>query len=345
MRLTYFILVFAISTFIFACNGTKKSQNSNESQSPFVVGFYNVENLFDTIDNPNKYDEDFTPAGKKNWTAKRYQVKLEKLSKVIAAIDTVQLPYAMGFCEIENKAVVEDLIQTETLKNGNYGIVHHESPDERGIDVAFIYQKDKIKIESSKAIQTPFAFDTKDKTRDILHVEATFKSSKETIHFFINHWPSRGGGREKSEPKRVAVANYLKAAIDKVIEKDPEAKIVCMGDFNDEPNNKSIIDALGAKSLDETVQANDLLNLAAKDFSLGLGSYHYWKENKWNMIDQAIINGNMYQDNEGLSLIDYKMHIFKPEWILHKGVPNKTYGKYYYGGYSDHLPVYLKFNQ
>ena len=339
------LLIAATFVFLFACNSAKQ-ETTQAKKEDFVIAFYNVENLFDTIDSPDTHDEEFTPDGRKQWNSKRYTDKLQKLSKVLAAINGEELPWAFGLCEVENKAVVEDLLAQPALIEGNYGIVHYESPDERGIDVAFVYQKDKMKVLKSEGIETPFSFDQDDKTREILYVYAQFTGTQTTAHVFINHWPSRSGGMEKSEPKRVAVAKFLKERTDAILKADPEAHIICLGDYNDEPNNNSVLNTLLAQELPEKCEDGQLYNLSYADFKAGLGSYHYWRETSeydWS----SHVSGQLVQGDKGLRLQEIrclflkKIGFFIPTMTVEK-LPSKTYGKGYYGGYSDHLPVYLK---
>ncbi|MEL6943263.1 MAG: endonuclease/exonuclease/phosphatase family protein, partial [Bacteroidota bacterium] len=220
------------------------------------VAFYNVENLFDTVDDPIKPDEEFTPEGRQKWSNARYFAKLLKIAKVVEQMDH---PAFIGMCEVENRTVLEDLISRPALNNRAYGIVHHESPDYRGIDVAFLYDKKQFKVKKSQTIRINFPAEIVEDytTRDILMVEGTFQK-KQPLYFFINHWPSRRGGLKESEPKRTYVAAQLRKAVDSLFQVNPNAQIMIMGDFNDETDNKSISEVLNAQMESTSVTPQQL---------------------------------------------------------------------------------------
>ncbi len=303
--------------------------------------FYNVENLFDTIDDPKINDNEFLPQNKNQWTTEKYETKLRHISQVF---EEMQWPAVIGLSEIENLGVLKDLITKTRMAGHNYGIVHYDSPDERGIDVALLYRKELISIKSSDVITQNFPEDLNDKTRDILHCEVVLPN-KNTIHTFVNHWPSRSGGREKTQLKRELVAESLKNAITKVLSKVPNANILAMGDLNDDPNDISIHDKLGALkySMGESLNANSLINLAAAIKENGEGTLIF--DNKWNLFDQIIVNGNLL--NNKSTHTDNAQTIGKYDFLLYttkagKTILSRTYsGTKYYGGYSDHLPVYV----
>ena len=196
-----------------------------------TIVFYNVENLFDTIDTPDVIDEDFTPTGKLNWNASRYQKKLKDLVKVLSSASGSSYPAAIGLCEIENRAVVEDLMKTAEFNKMNYRVVHEESADDRGIDVAFAYNPKVMSELYHEKMRVRFDFDSKAKTRDILYVKTL--AGKDSLHFFVNHWPSRREGQEESEKRRLVPAQMLRAKSDSLRKVNPKAKIIIMGDFND----------------------------------------------------------------------------------------------------------------
>ncbi|MDP6909171.1 MAG: endonuclease/exonuclease/phosphatase family protein, partial [Flavobacteriales bacterium] len=179
-------------------------QTEFDESGQLDVVFYNVENLFDTENDPLTFDDAFTPDSTKHWTKERYQKKLADLVKVISKVPKSGLPEAIGLCEVENRKVVEDLIRTDTLQKRKYLVIHEESPDKRGIDVAFIYDELVMKELHHEAIRYGFSFEPETTTRDILYAKMLAK--KDTLHFFINHWSSRRGGMEKSEPKRMKAA-------------------------------------------------------------------------------------------------------------------------------------------
>lgn len=319
-----------------------QSFKSGSTPKNYLVGFYNVENLFDTINDPTSGDDDFTPHGKNKWDTKKYKIKLNNLAKVISSFEKNNLPIVVGFAEIENKQVLTDLIQTKALSTGKYGIIHRNSPDERGIDVAAIYRMDVL-TEVSYEFLTVKLPDEKDKTRDILYLKAK-SGKKNTLHIFYNHWPSRREGEKESEPKRIAAAKVLKAKVDAVLSTDASAQIIVMGDFNDEPKNKSIAEILGAGKENES--GKKLINLSLKKAELGEGTHAF--KGEWNMLDQAMVSSGLYAGKTGFQLSVKEVQIFKPEWILftHKDgnqSPSKSYSgtTFHKTGYSDHLPIYV----
>jgi predicted extracellular nuclease len=303
----------------------------------FRTAFYNVENLFDTVDELGKIDEEFTPEGSKAWTTERYQKKISQISEVITALG---FPAVMGFCEVENEGNLKDIATHETLQEKAYIPVHFESPDARGIDVGLLFQSSEFSFKSKEFIRIAFPswLDPEDYTsRDILHVVLTATDDSE-FHFFVNHWPSRRGGTSESEYRRLWVAGYLRRAVDQVLFNNPLAQVIIMGDFNDFPDNRSISNVLGTLEVDKVPQLPGLLYDPFLSLQLkGEGSYNY--RGDWNMLDQIIFAGMAAPNPWRMS--DYG--IFKEDFLLYKGEsPNRTYGgDNYYGGYSDHLPVYL----
>ncbi len=314
------------------------SCQSSVGKKHATVVFYNVENLFDTVDDPHINDNEFLPDSKKEWTAERYQKKLDDIARVLTDINKEDLPEIIGLCEVENQTVLEDLVNTKAMLPGEYRIVHQDSPDARGIDVALLYRPDEFKVISFEALKVDPGF----RTRDILHVFG--KLDGEKIHFLVNHWPSRIGGLQKSEPNRIAAAQVLRNKVDQLIAEDPMAKIIIMGDMNDEPANNSLLLTLGAKAPgSETVLTNLMIPLDEQD----LGSYNY--RGNWNMLDNLVVsapllNGNGFQTTAPGT-------IFHEEWMEYKNKkgeisPNRTYGgPNYYGGVSDHFPVFLELNR
>lgn len=325
------------------------SQNAKKQncKNTFLIAFYNTENLFDTIDDPHKNDNDFLPTSKSNWNSERYSLKVKMLAQVIRSYNRQKYADVIGLCEIENRQVLLDLVKTDTLKNAGYSIVHFESPDRRGIDVAMLYRSKNLKVIYTRAITVSDTGNNALKTRDILYVKGITKS-KDTLHFFVNHWPSRMGGQEESEGKRGIAANTLRGVIDSLFLTNSMVKIVIMGDLNDEPNNESIENVLEAKPLIAEVKDKKLYNLSYQKFLAGDGSYYYWKDKKWNMIDNFIVSSSLLKEtNEARLHVQTKdVEIFRPDWLLQKEkndvmAPFKTYAGKYQGGYSDHLSVFI----
>jgi predicted extracellular nuclease len=333
-----FIIAFSIVTSAFAFRTALKNA------PPTTVVFYNVENLFDTIDTPDVQDEDFTPSGKLNWNTERYQKKLKDLSGVLAAASAPALPLAFGLCEIENRAVVEDLVSTDALKKGSYKVVHADSPDARGIDVAFAYDASRMKELHHEAIRVHFDFEPETRTRDILYVKTLFK--KDTLHFFINHWPSRRSGQQESEARRLVPAHIVRHRSDSLMKIDPQARIIIMGDFNDYPNNASMTEVM--KSVPGS--GSGLTNLTYALHASGKGSYNY--KGEWGMLDQFIVSEGLLKAKRGWAVSDSSASIHEAENLIYVNPkngdrsPSKTYGgDKYYGGFSDHLPIVLRLEQ
>ncbi|NNC69346.1 MAG: endonuclease/exonuclease/phosphatase family protein [Flavobacteriaceae bacterium] len=313
-----------------------------------TIAFYNVENLFDTINDPHKFDDDRTPKGKDRYTSQIYWDKIAKLSKVISEIGyekTHMKPVLIGLCEIENKTVLIDLIASDKLKNADYGIIHYDSPDERGIDVALLYRKNYFQPKSHQAHEL-FIYDTdgkRDYTRDQLAV--TGMLDNEPIHIIVNHWPSRRGGEAITRPLRMAAAKLTMKIIDSIREIDAIGKIITMGDFNDDPDSPSIQRIAKAKSQKNEVEPFfGLFNPMAKMHKHGLNTLAY--RDNLNIFDQIIITQPFLEDDyESYRL--YKAGIYNKDYLIiqkgpMKGYPFRSYHyNTYQGGYSDHYPVYI----
>lgn len=319
----------------------------NAQQNTAGVIFYNVENLFDTIDNQMTLDDEFTPQSEKMWDSERYIRKLNNLSKVIVS-SSVDFPVLIGLCEVENKDVVKDLAQKTDLKAGHYGIIHFDSPDPRGIDVALMYSKDYFKPIDYAPLNIVLPDTSTKLTRDILYVKGLLEmnNQKQEIHIFINHWPSRIKGEEFTAPNRAAAASVLKHTIDSINAKNTAANILIMGDFNDTPYDKSISQILAAK--EPTAKKTDecLINLSSEKQKNNEGSYNY--QGNWQALDQIIVSEGMMEPGSALTVKPNTLKYIKNDWMLYMNTkygasPNKTYsGNKYYGGYSDHLPVYVE---
>ncbi|MBN1252426.1 MAG: hypothetical protein JXR51_10270 [Bacteroidales bacterium] len=316
------------------------------SDSYIRIMFYNVENLFDTKNDSIKNDDEFLPTNDKFWTSKKYYAKVNQISKVIAAIGKWNPPAIIGLCEIENRYALNSLVNYSSLKNLNYKIIHKESPDFRGIDVALIYKENLFKVIFYKAIEINFPFSPESTTRDILYVKGTTKT-KDTLHVFVNHWPSRWGGQMQSEERRMFVASVLKNTTDSIFITDKNASIVIMGDFNDYPYNKSLTEVLKANREYSDIQPDKLYNLSAYlQEASNLGTHKH--EGKWGVLDQIIVSGSLLNTKNKTFTSKENVHIFDADFLLvedeaYSGKkPYRTYiGFRYIGGFSDHLPVYL----
>ncbi len=312
-----------------------------------TIAFYNCENLFDTVNDSLTFDDDRTPEGRYNWTEERYLKKVENLSKVISKIGyetSKTSPDIIGLCEVENLAVLENLVQHPNLRAKDYGIIHFDSPDERGIDVALLYKKASF-IPSSFISHRLLLFDDmgeREYTRDQLVVGGTM--DQEEVYFIVNHWPSRRGGAAKSQPFRVRAALLNKRIIDSIQKLDLDAKIIAMGDLNDDPIDDSLKKILKTKVKKDQLDSLSLYNPMEAMFKKGVGSLAY--RDKWNLFDQIFFTSNLVTEDR-TRLTFWKAGIFAPEFIRtdkgrFKGYPWRTYsGGTYTAGYSDHFPAYL----
>lgn len=312
------------------------------------VVFYNVENLFDIEDDPQTRDEDFTPNGKKNWTVKRYNEKLQHIYQTITAVGGWEAPTLVGLCEIENRKVLEDLIEKTPLHKYGYKIAHKNSADRRGIDVALLYRPDKFELLHIHTIRPKFPFDEELRTRDILQVSGRVLG-QDTLHTFVNHWPSRRGGQLKSEPKRTFVAALVRQQVDSLLHSNSGSKILIMGDFNDEPKNKSMSEVLMAKGDTETLQPGELYNFMLPMLDNWLLGTHKYRAH-WGILDQVVISDNLLPQKAGFSLQcrTSGASIFSARFLFEEDTwnyglrPFRTYGgPNYLGGFSDHLPVFI----
>ena len=309
------------------------------------VMFYNTENLFDVVDDPETLDEEFLPNADRHWTKDRFNHKIQKIAQVFIAVGGWEAPEVIGLCEVENRFVLEQLTSQTVLKKLGYKMIHKESPDRRGIDVALLYREDVV---------TPLHYeylsvDDKDspdfKTRDILHFAGVIKGV-DTLHIFVNHWPSRYGGLLETVPKRALAANVLKREIDSLQAQFLSPKIIVMGDFNDQPTDKSLVEVLKAQLIADEPKANDLYNLSGRWMDPNAGTLKY--QSQWSVFDQVLVSGDLLAATKGVFCLPGDAHIFSAPFLLvddntYNGMkPKRTYtGFAYTGGFSDHLPVYL----
>jgi endonuclease/exonuclease/phosphatase family metal-dependent hydrolase len=343
MKIRYYFLLLVLLPWVSGIAQSAKS-NPKATKKTFVAMFYNVENLFDTADDPKVNDDEFTPAGKVPWTEERLNTKIKQIGQVMNDIASPAMPDLVGFAEVENTLVLEMLTSSDLLSKNKYNIVHYDSPDERGIDVAMIYNASTFKLISSEPLEV--ILPGNDLTRDILYIKGKVNSG-EILHVFINHWPSRREGTELSEPNRMAAANVLRAKIDAIQKLEKSANILVLGDFNDEPSDKTITVGLKSKSPEMTVKSADLCSMLYPEYKKGEGSLFY---KDWDLFDQIIVSGNTLTRKKGLRTSVDHAEIFRAEYLLFKtkegeSRPNRTMSSSkYFGGYSDHLPVYVIFN-
>jgi len=324
-----------------------QAQKLDKNKNYFVsaIGFWNVENLYDTLNDQWKNDEEFTPAGTNAWNGARYWTKIDHLAEVISQMASDVTPDGLailGLCEIENKSVVEDLVKSPKLAKRNYKVVHIEGPDARGVDPTFIYNPNYFKVTKAVSYSVKLVTDSNHKTRDILVVSGSFVGEPLTV--LVNHWPSRRGGELASRPNRNAAAKVARRITDSIMAANPKSKIAIMGDFNDDPVNVCIKEVLGTYGDLKKTEENKFFNPMEKPYKDGNGTLAW--QDSWNLFDQIIIN-KPWLPNEYDSWQFYSVRIFnkpflKSDFGNFKGYPFRTYsGGAYTAGYSDHFPVYI----
>ena len=317
----------------------------------FYVANWNVENLFDTSDDPdNPGDDEFLPHNPTTrWTRVRYETKLDNLAQVISGMNRGQGPDLLGLEEVENADVLRDLV--DKLEGKPYGIVHVDSPDPRGIDTALLFNRARFSLLESHAYKV--ALHWNHTTRDILHAVLEDRDERK-LHVFVNHWPSRGGGTKISEANRFEAARTLALSTDRIFRRDPAARVVILGDFNDEPSDRSIrhvLDVDPYPSPSGRYVATNLYNLSDAQSDKGLGSFSHSfdGETEWRMYDQIIVSGALLQDTSMEQDPDF-FRVDKPVFMVEehgedRGAPVPTFENMedYQGGYSDHFPVGARF--
>jgi endonuclease/exonuclease/phosphatase family metal-dependent hydrolase len=308
-----------------------------EKGGGYSIAFYNVENLFDTINDPHSNDEAFLPCGKHKWASERYYRKIENLSKVISELGDKDGPEILGMAEVENSLVLQDLVKSEKLIKLKYHFIHFDCKDRRGIDVAMLYKENFLKLINAKTFSIPASEDKAYRTRDILFVKGICLG--DTMNIFVTHWPSRLGGQEQSEKHRLHVAKELKKIIDSICVKASD-NIIVMGDFNDEPDNQSLKILTGNNSCS---LKNPFSELKAKN----MGSTKY--KSSWNLLDQILFSQGLF-NGKGVEYKEGSESIFSPLWLYYKNDPKngpfRTFiGQKYYGGYSDHFPVFIQLKE
>ncbi|MBK9291462.1 MAG: endonuclease/exonuclease/phosphatase family protein [Bacteroidetes bacterium] len=309
------------------------------------IAFYNLENLYDTINDPLTNDEEFTPLGAARWDGKRY---LHKLGRMAEAIQSIGLDFSpdgaaiLGVAEVENRQVLEDLARMPAIANRNYQIIHYHSPDRRGVDVAMFYQAKYFKPVHHKSYRLTVDGMPDFRTRDQLVVSGDFDG--ERIHIIVGHWPSRRGGEKRSMPLRMAAAKLARHITDSLLSIDPNAKIIKMGDLNDNPTNKSLTEGLRAKGSTNALKPGDFYNPMYALYQKGIGS-NAWRDT-WSLFDQIVISQAWLGDNYS----SYRFHTARVHNKVEltqrsgrfKGYPFRTYvGGEFMGGYSDHFPSYI----
>lgn len=326
------------------------AESSAQEQIPFRVMSWNVENLFDIRHDTLKNDREFLPDALRHWNYRRYKKKLNNIARVITAVGGWAPPALVGLCEVENDSVLRDLTRYSPLREQGYRYVMTDSPDERGIDVALLYQRDRFKLLSHRSIPVGTFGKRSRPTRDILHVSGLLHTG-DTLDVFVCHLPSRSGGMKESEPYRLFVAQKLRAHTDSLLTSRHHPQVIIMGDFNDYPANPSISRVLGAIAPPPHPAPGKLYHLLArKACQPGFGSYKY--QGKWGLLDHLIVSGTLLNASGRFFTTEEKADVARLPFLLVEDEkygdvqPFRTYyGMKYQGGYSDHLPVYADFTR
>jgi len=316
------------------------------TQNDFRVMFYNVENLFDTKDDSLKNDNDFLPDGFMHWTPWKYREKLRNITRVITAAGGMRSPAVVGLCEVENDSVIYDLTRRSPLRTQDYAYIVSTSPDERGIDVALLYQRHQFKLLESREYEIIFGNRDDKPTRNILHAVGEVISG-DTIDLFVCHFPSRSEGQRVSEPARIAAAALLRGKTDSLLSQRGKPHIVIMGDFNDHPDDQSLSRTLRAGGIPDNPHHDTLYNLFSKKAKENKkGTYKY--QGRWEVLDQFIVNGRLLMKENTVHVKDRQAMIFDAAFLMEEDTryygtkPFRTYlGPRYNGGFSDHLPIYM----
>lgn len=329
------------------CAGNTFAQDLFNYSNDYKIMFYNVENLFDTENDSLTNDEEFLPDGERFWNKHKYYTKLNHIYKVIIALGKWEPPAIIGICEIENRKVLSDLVNNTPLVKYEYKILHRDSPDRRGIDVAMLYREDYFEPLHTEFITIHMPEDPEFKTRDILYTKGIAKGA-DTLHVFINHWPSRWGGQLESEDKRIFVAQKLRLKVDSLLALNPNSNIILTGDFNDYPANKSISVVLGAISNLDSIENTNLYNLSSVFGQFeNVGSHKY--QGEWGVLDQVIVSGALLNQSNRIYTSTNDIFIFNENFLLepddaYTGMrPKRNFTGFKYNeGFSDHLPTYIQ---
>lgn len=339
-------ILFAGLVFIYLIVNVQQTSAQKEEKYLTAIAFYNLENLFDIYDDPKKYDEDFTPTGAYKYTEEVYQKKLDNMAKVLSEIATDKLPEGpaiIGVAEVENITPLRDLLAMPKLKQRGWKAILIEGPDARGIDVGLIYNPKFFKVIEAKSHFVNIENnESKSKTRDILQVTGVLLG--DTLTVLVGHWPSRRGGEAASQWKRARAAQVCKDIKDSLVAANPNARVVIMGDLNDDPVSPSVAKTLGAKGDKDAVEKGGLFNPFYDYFKKGIGTLGY--NDGWNLFDQIIISSGFIQGaDDGWQFKEAKIfdkNYLRNQFGKYKGYPHRSFeGSVWIDGYSDHLPTYI----
>jgi hypothetical protein len=336
-----------ITSFFLLCSVFLVGQTLKKDKNYYIsaIGFWNVENLYDTLNDPKKQDEEFLPGGEKAWTGQRYWTKIDHLAKVISEMATDATPEGLsilGLCEIENKNCLDDLVKDPKLKARNYQSILVEGPDARGVDPALIYNPKHFKVVKVVTYGIVLSYDTAHKTRELLVVSGSFFG--EPLSIIVNHWPSRAGGESKTIPGRIAGAKMARHISDSITRLDPINKVIIMGDLNDDPTNESVKKYVKTFGDLDNPKEGYYFNPMEQLYKKGIGTLAW--QDTWNLFDQTILNKPLLP-TDFKTFQYYKAFVFNKPYVKsdfgnYKGYTFRTYsGAEYTGGYSDHFAVYI----
>ncbi|MDD2962490.1 MAG: endonuclease [Bacteroidales bacterium] len=324
-------------------------QGQNHPDTSFVkVMFYNFENLFDPEDDSLTNDDEFTPTGSRYYTKTKMYRKINNIARVVLAVGKGRMPGIVGACEVENRKVLEKLVRYSALQKFGYKIVHFDSPDSRGIDVALLYRPESYRVVYSRPVAVSYDSSGLRRTRDILYTKGVLAGG-DTLHVFVNHWPSRYGGVQSTIERRMQVAGVLRRLTDSVCSLEPGSMVLIMGDLNDDPDDPSVKETLGAVFPESNLVGDEcrLVNLMWECLKPGSeGTLKH--QNRWNVFDQMLVPSAMINGRSRWQVRGGKANVLRDEFLFE---PDETWGGRklfrtyvglkYSGGYSDHLPVYL----
>lgn len=349
----YVVSTLAIIAIIGGCKATLKKDDASFKPMPqrhhsLIAAFYNFENFYDTINNPAVDDEEFLPNGTKNYSSAVYQKKVSNIASVVQKIGAEinnDGPAILGAVEIENDTVLNDLIKHPFIKNRAYLFVHENSRDKRGIDVALLYQPKYFTPIVHRSLEVILAPRNKEPvfTRDILYVKGVLL--KDTVHVYVNHWPSRRGGQKRSTESRSRAARVCRNHINTILAEDPSAKIMVMGDLNDNPSDYSVTHALQSSGGLKMIKKSDLYNPWVEMLAKGNGTLA--NRDAWGIFDQILVSQSWIPPKHAGRLFLGSSHIFKAIFMIEqqgrfKGYPLRTWdGNQFRDGFSDHFPTFL----
>ncbi len=334
-------VMWLLAVIAFALAGCSTNQSIQKPQDAWMAAFYNVENLFDTINDPSINDEEFLPGSELDWNTEKYQHSLAQKARVLAALDSLDFPHFIGLAEVENKSVLEDLVATDALTEAQYQIIHISDNDDRGIEVAALYRKSFFRVLDAKAYEP--APEKPESMRHVLYVKGLI-SGLDTLHIFVNHWTSRFGGKEETAPRRARYGDFLRQLSDSLLALNPNANIVIMGDLNDNPNDPSILTHLKAVDPSDLEDEHTLFNLSLPLYNAGEGTLYY---RSWDFFDQVIVSRALLTPVKPSVRV---LEVVKHPWMLYQpkegeARPNRMSSRgRFFGGFSDHLPVVLYLN-